>query len=82
MVASIEKAFHNQWLKNLKKLKGVKGVFHVKTATNPPKFLLVVTVDNGKERNVIRYSLNKPPSIEMQDDYEFILKDLKKKGYV
>lgn len=80
-IALVEKAFHNHWLKAFKKLKGVKGVYHVKTVTNPPKFLLATTVDDGKERKVIRYKLNMQPSLESEGEYQFILNDLKKRGY-
>ena len=80
MVASIEKAFHNQWLKNLKKLKGVKNVTHLRTTSKPPQFFIVVNL-KGEENKTLRYKLSSAPSIEMQDDYEYILKDLKKKGH-
>lgn len=74
-------AFHNHWLNVIRKLKGVKSVMHIKTATQPPKFLVHTKVKNGKEVTVINYTLDTEPSINMEDEYLFIINDLKKKGY-
>lgn len=74
-------AFHNHWLNAIKKLKGVRSVMHIKTATQPPKFFLFVSVNLGKEKQKLKYIFDKKPSIEMEDEYLFVLNDLKQKGY-
>lgn len=81
MKSLIERAFHNHWLNVIRKMKGVRSVMHIKTATQPPKFLLHVTVNDGDEKRVLKYKLDKEPSIEMEPEYQFIFSDLKKKGY-
>jgi hypothetical protein len=74
-------AFHNHWLNVIRKMKGVKSVMHIRTATKPPKFLLHTVLNNGNGREVINYRLDEEPSTNMEDEYLFIINDLKKKGY-
>lgn len=81
MTGLLEQAFHNHWVGVIKKIKGVKSAMHIKTATTPPKFLFVVSVNFGEGREVIRYRLDKAPSMQMEDEYVFIANDLKKKGH-
>lgn len=81
MNSLIEKAFHNHWLNVIKKLKGVKGVVPVKTATKPPQFFILVTVAVGKDKQKIKYKLDGEPTIQMDPEYLFIVNDLKQKGY-
>jgi hypothetical protein len=81
MKSLIERAFHNHWLNVIRKIKGVSSVMHVKSATTPPKFLLHVIVMDGKDKKLLKYKLDKEPSMEMEDEYQFIVSDLTRKGY-
>lgn len=81
MKGLFDQAFHNHWLNIIKKLRGVKSVMHVKTATTPPQFFINVTVAVENKKEIIRYRLDSEPSIEIEEQYLFIVNDLKKKGY-
>lgn len=77
----ISQVYLKDWLKDFLKLKNVKSALFVKKAGPSNKTVLKITPKDSTDLKTIEYVLNNPPSIDSDDEFQFIYSDLRTKGY-
>ena len=77
----INEIFIKDWMKDFHKLKNVKSALHITKAGSPKHYVLRVCPKDDTNLSVIDYKLNNKPSIDSDEDYQYIYSDLKTKGY-
>lgn len=80
-VKQIEAYYLKKLVENITKLKNVKSALHVKKAGPNGNHVLRIRPKDGLKLDTIEYKLNAAPSIESEDEFDYIYNDLKKKGY-